>query len=110
MPMRILTVTGTPPDVRLDGRSHDRAEQPTLERQRGSSALAGDLRHRAPEVEVDVVGQILLDDHPHGAADDRRIDAVQLDRPRCSSAPNRIIAMVFGLRSTSALVVIISQT
>ena len=38
--------------------------------------------HGASEVQVDVVGVVLLDEHAHGAFDSRGVDAVQLDRAR----------------------------
>ena len=82
MPMRILTVTGTPPGRGRDGRAHDRCEQPPLVGQRRAAALAGDLGDRAAEVQVDVVGQVLLDDDPHRPPDRRRVDAVELQRAR----------------------------
>ena len=96
---------------RLDRRRDDAAEQPPPPRQRRAAALAGDLGHRAAEVEVDVVGQVLLDDHPHRGRGDVRVDAVELEaagplvrrRTRSSAASS-------GFRSTSARVVIISQT
>ena len=70
MPLRILTVTGTRPSAARTAPLDDRREQPALVRQRGAAALAGDLGHRAAEVQVDVVGQVLLDDHPDRAAHD----------------------------------------
>ena len=71
MPMRILTVTGTPAGAAASTAARDdRREQPAPPRQRRAAALAGDLRHRAAEVQVDVVGQVLVDDHPHRRADD----------------------------------------
>jgi hypothetical protein len=60
----------------------DRGEQVQLPRQRGAAALAGDLGDRAAEVEVDVVGAVLVDEHPHRRADRDRVDAVQLHAAR----------------------------
>ena len=59
----------------------DVAEQVELPRQCRTAALAGHLRHRAPEVQVDVVGPVLLAQHGDGRLDRRGIDAVQLDGP-----------------------------
>ena len=65
MPLRIFTVTGTSPAART-ARRDDVAEQVALPRQRRAAALAGDLGDRAAEVEVDVVGAVLGDEHAHG--------------------------------------------
>ena len=67
MPLRILMVTGTPAGAAASTAARTiRAEEPAPPRQRRAAALAGDLGHRAAEVEVDVVGEVLVDDHPHG--------------------------------------------
>lgn len=63
-----------------DGLADDGPQQVPLVRQRRAAALAGHLRHRAAEVQVDVVGEALLRDHADGLADGHRVDAVQLDR------------------------------
>ena len=63
-----------------DGRRDDLAEQRALVGDRRPPALAGHLGHRAAEVEVDVVGAVLVDEHPHGLPDRHRVDAVE---PRC---------------------------
>ena len=64
MPLRIFTVTGTSYRRRLATAaatmSRNRSRLPG---QRRSPALAGDLGHRAAEVEVDVVGAVLGDEH-----------------------------------------------
>ena len=60
----------------------DVAEQLELPRQCRAAALARDLGHGASEVQIDVIGAILVDEHADGALDGRRIHAVQLDRPR----------------------------
>ena len=65
-----------------DGARDDVAEQLLLPRQRRSPALARDLGHGAAEVEVDVVGAVLRDEHPHRLGDGGGVDAVQLDRAR----------------------------
>src|SRR5690606_21271797 len=65
-----------------DRLAQDGAQQVPLVGQGGAAALAGDLGDRAAEVEVDVVGEVLVDDHADGLADGRRVDAVQLDRAR----------------------------
>ncbi len=80
MPLRIFIVTGRSPApltasrriARRRLRLYGRAEPPP----------AGDLRDRAAEVQVDVVGEVLLRDHADGLADGRRVHAVQLDRAR----------------------------
>ena len=65
-----------------DGARDDVAEQLALPGERRSPALARDLGHRAAEVEVDVVGAVLGDEHAHRLGDGRGVDAVQLDRAR----------------------------
>ena len=111
MPMRIFTVTGRSPALRTAARTIG-AEQPPLPRQGRSAALAGDLGHRAAEVEVDVVGRVLVARPSRAAAPTHlRVDAVQLDR-RGASHPGRRrhIRSVSALRSTSAREVTISLT
>src|SRR5699024_9769200 len=61
------------------GGRDDGAEQVALPGEHRSPALARDLGHRAAEVEVDVVGAVLLDEHSHSAADGDRVHAVELD-------------------------------
>jgi hypothetical protein len=61
---------------------HDLGEQPHAPGQRGPTALAGHLRHRAAEVEVDVIGQIVLHDQAHRGTDHPRVDAVELNAAR----------------------------
>ena len=64
MPLRILMVTGSRPARRVDRGAHD---WPNRRRFHGSAEpppRAGDLRDRAAEVHVDVVGEVLVDDHP----------------------------------------------
>ena len=81
MPLRILIVER---DVArgAGGAGDDVAEQLQLPRQRRSAALARDLGHGAAEVQVDVVGAVLVDEHAHRVLDGRRVDAVELDRAR----------------------------
>ena len=81
MPLRILTVSGMSPAA-LHRPLDDLAEQPELPRQRRAAALAGHLGHGAAEVEVDVVGAVLGDEHRDGVRDRRRVDAVELDGAR----------------------------
>ena len=57
------------------------AKQFTLPRQRGSPAFASDFRHRAAEVEIDVVGPILGHQHGHRLGNGLRVNAVQLNAP-----------------------------
>ena len=111
MPMRILTVTGTAPRGLAHRGPDDVVEQPDAPRQRRPAALAGHLGHRAAEVQVDVVGEVLVDDHPHGRADDGRVDAVEL---HASAASRRARSGSSAASSRCARpargVVIISQT
>ena len=58
MPMRIFTVTGSGSGCGDRG-VDDGAEQPPLVGQCGAAAATGDLGHRAAEVQVDVVGEVL---------------------------------------------------
>ena len=57
----------------------DGCEQVSLPRQRRPTALARHLGHRATEVQVNVVGQVLLDQDPHSGPHCGRIDPVELD-------------------------------
>ena len=63
-----------------NGSTHDVGEEVALPRQGTPASLARDLGHRAAEVEVHVVGEVLIDHHAHRFADDDGIDAVELDR------------------------------
>ena len=54
------------------------AEQVGLPRQRRSAAATGDLGHRAAEVQVHVIGHMLVDDDPRGLFHDGRVHPVQL--------------------------------
>ncbi len=67
---------------RLHGSPHDGPQQIGMGGHRGAAALAGDLGRRAPEVEIDVVGQVTITDQGDGLADDRRVAAVQLQAAR----------------------------
>ena len=58
----------------------DRAEQVALPGQRRTAALAGHLGHRAPEVEVDVIGAVLGDEQAHRGGGGDRVDAIELGR------------------------------
>src|SRR5699024_4902034 len=64
------------------GGGDDGVEQVLFPRQGRAAALAGDLGHGAAEVEVDVVGPVLLDEYPHGLAHGDRVDAVELNGAR----------------------------
>ena len=82
MPLRIFTVTGTS-SARLAHRRPRRWPRTArLPRQRRPAALAGDLGHRAAEVEVDVVGAVLGDEHARRQPGGRRVHAVELHRAR----------------------------
>ena len=61
---------------------HDAAEEIALPRQGTAPALASHLGHRAAEVEVDVIGEVLVGDHPHGLLHHHGVDAVELHRAR----------------------------
>ena len=81
MPLRVFIVTGTPYARRGGDRGlEDLAEQGALPRQRGTAALAGHLRHRAAEVEVDVGHAVLRAQDLGRLADVRRVGAVELHR------------------------------
>ena len=68
--------TAGPPDDRL---SHpNRLVRVT--HQAGAVPAVGHLGHRAAEVEVDMVGHVLVDDDFRGLLHNRGIDAVQLQR------------------------------
>ena len=83
-------MVGIDAGAHLDGDGHitcpvdrgrdDVAEQVALPGQGGSAALARDLRDRASEVEVDVIGVVLPRDDPRGLARVSGVDAIQLDR------------------------------
>ena len=114
MPMRIFTVTGTSPAARTAAahdvartarRCHGSAEPPPLRVTLGT----GQPKFRSM---WSAVRRGLVDQHPHRPADDGRVDAVELDGDASAArrASKRIIRSVFALRSTSARVVIISQT
>ncbi len=72
-------------DVRRRAHLHhalnDLAEQVGLPRQRGPAATTGDLGNRAAEVQVHMVGHVLIDDDARGLLDDGRVHAIQLQRP-----------------------------
>ncbi|GMA92329.1 hypothetical protein GCM10025869_28580 [Homoserinibacter gongjuensis] len=108
MPLRILTVSGSGPAACTAAS--------TMPRNRSSfqeaplPALAGDLRHRAAEVEVDVVGAILGHEHRDGFAHRGGVDAVELDGARRLGLVMLDEAHRLGVRSTSARLVIISET
>ena len=61
------------------GLGEDRRQQVALPGQRRPAALARHLGHRTAEVQIDVVGQILLHQDPHRGAHRGRIDPVELD-------------------------------
>src|SRR5699024_11831649 len=89
--VQVGQVVGVDAHAHLDGHRHvssaslfgggrdDGAEQVGLPGEHRSPALAGDLGYRATEVEVDVVGAVLLDEHPHRTAYRDRVHAVELD-------------------------------
>jgi hypothetical protein len=64
------------------GGAQDGAQQRAFVRQGRAAAPPRHLRHRAAEVEVDVVGEVLLGDHARRAADRGRVHAVELDGAR----------------------------
>src|SRR5699024_10189418 len=62
----------------LSGSGDDGAEQVRRPGQHRSPTLAGDLGHRAAEVQVDVVVAVLGDQHPHGSAHSGEVHTVEL--------------------------------
>ena len=64
----------------LDHTLDDLTEQVRLPWQRGTATTTRHLGHRAAEVEVDMVGHVLVDDDFRGLLHNRGIDAVQLQR------------------------------
>ena len=69
------------PSRAADGGAHDRGHQARLHRDGGAAAVAGDLRHRAAEVQVEVL-DALARQHARRLAHLRRVAAVELDGPR----------------------------
>ncbi|SKY76451.1 Uncharacterised protein [Mycobacteroides abscessus subsp. abscessus] len=67
---------------RFDRGCDDSLEQGALVGDRRAATLAGHLRDRAAEVHVDVVGEILVDDHLGCLVGVARIHRVELHRPR----------------------------
>ena len=63
----------------FDRRLHNRGEQVGLPGQGCAAASAGHLGRRAAEVQVNVVGTVLFNDHAHGLADIDRVNAVNLN-------------------------------
>ncbi|ETJ01865.1 MAG: hypothetical protein Q605_AUC01042G0003 [Actinomyces urogenitalis DORA_12] len=59
--------------------AQDRVQQVLLPRQRRPTTFAGHLGHRAAEVEVNVVSQVLLDEDARGPPSDNRVHPVELD-------------------------------
>ena len=60
----------------------DLAEQPELPGQRRPAALAGNLRHRASEVQIDVICAVLSDQHGDRIGDCFRVNTVELNTAR----------------------------
>jgi hypothetical protein len=65
----------------VDGSTHDPGEEASANGQRGAAAVASDLGHRAPEVQVDVVDLPGGHQAPHRFAHGDRVGAIQLNRP-----------------------------
>ncbi len=65
----------------VDGAAHDLLVQAAAPGQGSAAAAPGHFRDRAAEVEVDVVGEVLVDDAADGLRDDVRVDAVELETP-----------------------------
>ena len=66
----------------LDRTADHRAEQVALPGKCRTPALARDLGYRATEVQIDVIGTILVDDDSCRSSHNVWINAVQLDRTR----------------------------
>ena len=81
MPLRVFIVTG----IRYGAAAVTAARRigrrsPRLNGKRGTAAPAGDLRHWAAEVQVDMCDRMLAGQNPHGLADVVRVDAIELHR------------------------------
>ncbi len=70
------------PGALLDDGRDDRPEKVALPREGRAATLAGHLGHRAAEVEVDVVGAVLLHEDSRGRPGRHRVDGVELHRAR----------------------------
>jgi hypothetical protein len=68
-------------------RRHDLLEQPAFPGQRRTPTLPGDLRYAAPEVHVNVICEVLRDDHLDRLADRRWVDAVELEAAGALAGP-----------------------
>ena len=66
---------------RSDGSGQDHSKPVAFVRQRRATTLAGDLGDRAAEVQIDMIDAVLVAQDLGGLRHDRRVDAVQLDRP-----------------------------
>ena len=110
--MRNFTVSGHAVGRRGPHRgADDVAEQAPAHGQRGAAALAGDLGHRAAEVEVDVLDAVLVDEPAHRLAHGPGRRAVELHAAgRRLVAAAAACARVFSLPSTRARAVTISLT
>ena len=83
MPLRIFIVTGTPYAAAAStAASRIAASSLRLYGSAPPPPLRVTFGDRAAEVEVDVVGEVLVDDDPHRLADDVRVDAVELEAAR----------------------------
>ena len=110
--MRNLAVTGTPYGLAAPDRGlHDRPQEGGLGRHRRAAALAGDLRRRAPEVDVDVVDPVGVAQRGarRGASISGSLPYICRLRGR-SSGPNVIIRWVLSLPKTTAVAITISFT
>ncbi len=65
-----------------DRGSQDLAEQRRLGGHRRAAALAGDLRRRAPEVQIDVIDEALVAHHVDRSTEHVGVAAVDLETPR----------------------------
>ena len=109
--MRNFAVTGMPYRRRRPDRGGDhRPQQRRAGRHRRATTLARHLGGRAPEVEVDVVGEAVAADAVDGAAHHLGIGAVELQAARHLVGAERIMCSVLALPCTTAVAITISLT
>jgi hypothetical protein len=65
-----------------DRSGDDPPEQPSLVGERRPASAPGDFGYRTAEVDVDVVGEVVLDDHSRGVVGGLRVDGVELQGSR----------------------------
>ena len=104
-------MTGTPyGEPRRRRFAEDGPQQVGLGRHRGAAALAGDLRRRAAEVDVDVVDAIGVAQHADRLAEHHRIAAVDLQAARLLVGAERHHPLGLGVAVHDAVAITISLT